>query len=185
MLTFLLGGARSGKSALALELARAPGAAVTFVATAEALDEEMAERIERHRAERPRHFTTLEEPIELEAVLAGIDEDEVIVLDCLTLWVSYLFGRGLESEIDERARRLATAVAERRREVIVISNEVGWGIVPADELSRAYRDALGRVNALFAQLAAPALLVVAGLTLTLSTAKAPQPTPHHDSPGSP
>ena len=149
---------------------------MTFVATAEALDEEMRERITRHRAERPVGWRTVEEPIDLEAAVALVDEGEVVVIDCLTLWVSNMFGGGLEDEVEERARRLATATSQRQGEVIVVSNEVGWGIVPADELSRRYRDALGQVNALFAQLASHALLVVAGLTLPLgevATAAAP------------
>jgi adenosylcobinamide kinase/adenosylcobinamide-phosphate guanylyltransferase len=93
-LTFLLGGARSGKSALAVELARAWGGAVTVIATAEAGDEEMAQRIRLHREERPAGWQTVEEPIDLDSALSGVPADSAVVLDCLSLWVANLLERG-------------------------------------------------------------------------------------------
>jgi adenosyl cobinamide kinase/adenosyl cobinamide phosphate guanylyltransferase len=169
MLTLLLGGARCGKSALALDIASREGLPVTFVATAEALDDEIAERIERHRAERPRDWETIEEPVEIERALAEAAEGTAVVVDCLTLWVSNLFGRGFEDDaIFERAARFATGARGRPGRVVVVTNEVGSGIVPADALSRRYRDALGRVNATFASHADEAFLVVAGRVLALA-----------------
>jgi adenosyl cobinamide kinase/adenosyl cobinamide phosphate guanylyltransferase len=174
MLTLLLGGARCGKSALALDIASRDGLPVTFFATAEALDDEIAERIERHRAERPRDWETIEEPIELERALEETAENSVVVVDCLTLWVSNLFGGGFDDDaILERAGRFATRAHARQGPVIVVSNEVGSGIVPADALARRYSDALGRVNATFASHADEAFLVVAGRVLALTAVERP------------
>ena len=169
VLTLLLGGARCGKSALAIDLARGrEGLPVTFLATAEPVDREIAERIDRHRAERPGDWETLEEPIELERALGG-PTDGVVVVDCLTLWVSNMLGRRFDDvTVLQRAAHFATRAHERPGPVIVVSNEVGSGIVPADALSRRYRDALGRVNATFAARSDEAFLVVAGRVLALS-----------------
>ena len=169
MLTVLLGGARSGKSALALEIAVSLDLPVTFIATAEPLDAEFAERIERHRAERPFDWQTIEEPIDLEGALAKVPGEAVVIIDCLTLWVSNLFGRDLDdATIFERASSVAQRARSRSGPVVVASNEVGSGIVPADALSRRYRDTLGRVNATFAAQADEAYLVVAGRVLELA-----------------
>ena len=168
-LKLLLGGARSGKSSLALSIAGSLGLPVTFLATAEALDGEMAERIARHRAERAAGWETIEEPVELGSVLARVDPDRAVVLDCLTVWVSNLVLQDVDGdEIVERAGGVAALASRRPGPVVVVSNEVGSGIVPADSLSRRYRDTLGRVNATFAAEAAEAYLVVAGRLLELS-----------------
>jgi len=162
-LTFLLGGARSGKSALAVELATQAGAPVTFIATGEARDAEMAERIALHRAERPEHWRTVEEPAELAAALASAGG--VAVVDCLSLWVANLLERG-----DDIATRNGEALARakaRTGATIVVSNEVGLGVVPATELGRRYRDVLGRVNAGWAAAADEAFFVLAGRRLEL------------------
>jgi adenosyl cobinamide kinase/adenosyl cobinamide phosphate guanylyltransferase len=167
-LTVLLGGARSGKSRLALELAAASGLPVTFVATGEARDDEMAERIERHRAERPADWTTVEEPYALEEALASIDAGDTVVLDCLTLWAANALERdGGAEPVLEAARRAAGVAAARSGLTVAISNEVGLGIVPATELGRAYRDLLGSVNRLWADAAAEAHFVIAGRSLPL------------------
>jgi adenosylcobinamide kinase/adenosylcobinamide-phosphate guanylyltransferase len=167
-LTLLLGGARSGKSALAARLAgRWPGP-VTVVATGQAGDAEMAERIRRHRAERPGHWATVEEPLALEAALAGAPEASFVVLDCLTLWVANLLERGLDDgRVLERARAAAAAAADRAAPTVTVSNEVGSGIVPADALARRYRDLLGLVNAVWADAADQTLLLVAGRAVPL------------------
>jgi len=167
-LTLLLGGARSGKSALALSRARASGLPVVFVATAEALDAEMEERVERHRAERDPAWATVEEPLDPDRALAELSPDSCVVLDCLSLWVANLLLQELtEEEILGRARRAAAAAASRPGPTIAVSNEVGMGVVPEHPLGRRYRDALGRVNATWAAAADEALLVVAGRTLAL------------------
>ena len=169
MLTVLLGGARSGKSLLAVESAGRLGGSVAFIATAEPLDAELSERIAFHRDQRPAEWETIEEPVHLDAALAATARDAVVIVDCLTLWVANLFGRDLDdAAIITQASQVARRAAARPRQVIVISNEVGSGIVPTGALSRRYRDTLGRVNAVFAAKADAAFLVVAGRVIALS-----------------
>jgi adenosylcobinamide kinase / adenosylcobinamide-phosphate guanylyltransferase len=160
-LTVLLGGARSGKSALALRLAAAHEP-VVFVATAEARDDEMATRIEHHRRERPAEWLTVEEPLRLRPAIEGAPPGATLVIDCLSLWVANLLERG--EPVDDGAAAVAAA---RPGLTIAVSNEVGLGIVPATPLGREYRDVLGRVNALWANAAERAYFVVAGRTLPL------------------
>lgn len=168
-LTFLLGGARSGKSALALRLASEWAGPVVFVATAEARDdEEMSARIARHRLERPPAWTTVEEPLDLTGALAHAPEGACLVVDCLTLWAANALEAGWDDEAIERTAVEAAALAAARTALTVVaSNEVGMGIVPAAPLGRAFRDVLGRVNAVFAGEAERAFLVVAGRPLEL------------------
>jgi adenosyl cobinamide kinase/adenosyl cobinamide phosphate guanylyltransferase len=166
-LTVLIGGARSGKSALALERA-ASAEDVVFVATGEARDEEMAARIERHRRERPGHWETVEEPLALRAVLGSADPAACLVVDCLTLWVANLVEAGrADDEIEVEATEAARAAAARRGETLVVTNEVGLGVVPDTPLGRRYRDVLGRVNEHFVSMADEALFVVAGRAMPL------------------
>ena len=161
--TFLLGGARSGKSSLGVRLAAAQDAPVVVIATAEGRDADMAERIRAHRASRPAAWETVEAPLGLLEATKGIRDDACVILECLTLWVSNaLEAGGSESEIDGEAREVASLLAGRSAPSIVVSNEVGLGIVPASELARTYRDVLGRVNASFAEQASRSFLVVAG-----------------------
>jgi adenosyl cobinamide kinase/adenosyl cobinamide phosphate guanylyltransferase len=160
-LTFLLGGARSGKSALALRLA-ARHDEVVFVATGEARDDEMAERIARHRAERPAHWRTVEEPLRLRAAIEAVPPGACLVVDCLSLWVANLLEAG--APVDGEAARAAAA---RPGPTITVSNEVGLGLVPTTPLGREYRDVLGRANAAWAAAAERAFLVVAGRALLL------------------
>ena len=168
-MTLLLGGARSGKSALAERLAARWDGPVTVVVTAQARDAEMAERIRRHRAQRPAGWQTIEEPLDLEAALAKAPAEAQVLLDCLTLWVSNLLERGLTDEqVGQLARSAAAAAAARAAPTVVVSNEVGSGIVPADPLSRRYRDLLGQVNAVWAAAAGQALLLVAGRAVPLA-----------------
>lgn len=168
-LVFLLGGARSGKSALAVRLAEESAAPVVFVATAELRgEEEMQARIEAHRAERPASWTTVEEPLELADAFASAPAEACVVVDCLTLWVSNGLEAGLgDEEVERLALEAARVAAARDSLTIVVSNEVGLGIVPATPLGRRFRDVLGRVNAVFAAAAERASLVVAGRELEL------------------
>jgi adenosylcobinamide kinase/adenosylcobinamide-phosphate guanylyltransferase len=167
-MTLLVGGAASGKSRTAAALAAERGGPVTVIATAEALDDEMTARIERHRRERPAAWTVVEEPL---ALTQAVEVAEgTLIVDCLTLWVSNLVGRdATDDEIWELAGTAAKACAARPEPTIVISNEVGSGIVPMSPVARRYRDLLGRVNALFADHAAGVALMVAGRAMRTST----------------
>jgi adenosylcobinamide kinase/adenosylcobinamide-phosphate guanylyltransferase len=165
-LVVLLGGARSGKSALAVRLG---GDVATLIATATVADAEMEERIRRHRAERPAAWTTVEEPLALRSALTSVDSDAALVVDCLSLWVSNLMAEGWSDvAIETEGKDVATAVAARRGLSVVVSNEVGLGIVPVTSVGRRYRDVLGRVNATFALASDRTLLVVAGKTIELA-----------------
>lgn len=161
----LVGGARSGKSRLAIERAEREARPVVFIATAQAGDAEMAERIERHRRERPSSWDVVEEHIELARALAEVPEGATAVMDCLSLWVANLLDR---PTIEELACEAAAAAAGRPGLTIAVTNEVGLGIVPDNALARRYRDVLGRVNALWADAADEVYLVVAGRTLALA-----------------
>ena len=166
--TFLLGGARSGKSSLAVRLATSFETPTVVIATAEPRDEEMAERIRAHRRSRPAEWETVEAPRDLLGTIGRIRQDACVILDCLTLWVSNAFEAGAtEAEIAAEARDVASVTARRETPGIVVSNEVGLGIVPVNELARRYRDVLGRVNTSFAEQALRSLFVVAGRVLPL------------------
>lgn len=181
-ITFLLGGVRAGKSARALALAtkHADGRHVLFVATAQPFDDEMRRRIDAHRNERPSNWRTLESaidvPAELESYLEAHGPFGAIVVDCLTLWVSNLLlaaGEGQDEEaliarhIRSLLKVLSATPATTRS--IIVSNEVGLGVVPPTPLGRAYRDALGRANQMVAAAADEVFLLVAGLELPLKS----------------
>jgi adenosylcobinamide kinase/adenosylcobinamide-phosphate guanylyltransferase len=163
----LLGGARSGKSALAVELGRRHGGGVTFVATSPPIDGDLSARIARHRAERPA-WPTIEEPLDIATALDAAGDDLVLV-DCLTLWVNNLIFRGdSDAEVEALSATTAAAAADRAAPTVVISNEVGLGVHPETDLGRRYRDLLGRVNQHWAGAADVALLLVAGRAIPLT-----------------
>ncbi|MDX1577009.1 MAG: bifunctional adenosylcobinamide kinase/adenosylcobinamide-phosphate guanylyltransferase [Gemmatimonadota bacterium] len=174
---FLVGGARSGKSRLAVEMARS-ATEVLFVATARGSDEDMRRRIARHREERPAEWRTLEAPVRLpEAIRRDVTPRQTVILDCLTFWVSNLMAeRGTETEsvleerVLERADALVEAIGDHGRRWIVVSNEVGTGLHPETPVGRRYRDLLGQVNQRIADAADRSLLVVAGQVLPLRPA---------------
>jgi adenosylcobinamide kinase / adenosylcobinamide-phosphate guanylyltransferase len=163
----LTGGARSGKSALAVALAERAGADVVFLATGQAGDGEMAARIARHRAERPAHWTTVEEPAHLVEAICAVDPSACLIVDCLSLWVANLLEAERPQAIEREAAAAAAVAAARTGTTIVVTNEVGLGVVPATPTGREYRDVLGRVNAIWAHRATEAYLVVAGRLLPL------------------
>lgn len=165
-LVLLLGGARSGKSALAVRWGRAHDGPVTFVATAEPGDDEMRRRITRHRADRPGTWDTVEEPHHIAGALRAADPRALVIVDCLTLWLANVLDRS-DADVLAAAGDFAAAARTRQAPTVVISNEVGWGIVPADPGTRRYRDLLGEVNTLVADGAARTLLLVAGRALPL------------------
>jgi adenosylcobinamide kinase / adenosylcobinamide-phosphate guanylyltransferase len=167
MLTLLLGGARSGKSALAVELGRRHDGPVVFVATCPVIDDDVASRIARHRVTRPA-WPTVEEPVELAGAVEQVDRDALLIVDCLTLWVSNLMLRGDdEPEVTASAAAFAGALLFRPGSAVVVSNEVGSGVHPEHELGRHYRDLLGRTNQIVAAAADNTLLLVAGRAVRL------------------
>jgi adenosylcobinamide kinase / adenosylcobinamide-phosphate guanylyltransferase len=170
-LAMLIGPARSGKSRLAVRMAQAWRLPVTFVATAEARDQEMAERIARHRADRPADWETVEEPVDLRSAVDGVSPDRGVIIDCLTLWLSNVMERNFDdSSIAARAGAAAEAAASREAPAVVVTNEVGGGIVPIDPSVRRYRDLLGLINQIWAETSDRAFLVMAGRVLDLKPA---------------
>lgn len=164
-ITLILGGARSGKSARALALAP-PAARRVFIATARAADREMRDRIDRHRRERDSAWVTHEAPLAVPEVLAGAAQTGVVcVVDCLTLWLSNVMHR--DHSVGDAVARLEKSLREGEGEVILVSNEVGLGLVPDTPLGRRFRDAQGRLNARIAALATRVEFIAAGLPLVL------------------
>ncbi len=163
----VLGGARSGKSACAEALALAHPPPRLYVATAEAGDAEMAERIHLHQSRRADQWTTVEEPLDLPGTIGRLagDPDTTLLVDCLTLWLSNLMMA--ERDIDTATADLIAACDQVRGRLILVSNEVGLGIVPENALARAFRDHAGRLNQRVAARADRVLFVAAGLPLTL------------------
>jgi adenosylcobinamide kinase / adenosylcobinamide-phosphate guanylyltransferase len=169
--TLITGGTRSGKSAHAILLASAAPAVARryFIATAEALDDEMRARIAHHQANRPTTFITVEEPVELPIAISRLGGcADIAVLDCLTLWVSNLIGNGLDDDaILVEADALAETLRGASFPVIVVTDEVGWGIVPDNPIARRFRDLLAWTNQKVAQIADQVFLMAAGYPLRL------------------
>jgi len=175
-ITLILGGARSGKSSYAQSLAESSGKSVTFLATAQALDEEMSARIQKHRAERPAHWETLEIPLGI-ASHAGQIKSEVVILDCITLLATNLlmqfvkndrveeapFMQATQKEVDD----LLSVIHEGEQDWLIISNEVGLGLVPPYPMGRVYRDGLGWANQRLAHEADEVFLMVAGIPVPI------------------
>lgn len=165
---FLTGGARSGKSNLAIELAQAHDGPVRYVVTARPTDDEMEKRIESHRRSRPRHWAVVEAPVALVEGVNEAEEGDLVVIDCVTLWISNLMEDRDDPHILSNVEDVVTAVVDRRPSAIVISNEVGSGLVPMSPVGRRFRDLQGAVNQRFAAAAERAYLVVAGKALRLN-----------------
>lgn len=174
-LVFVTGGARSGKSSFAERRAAASGHGVTYLATAQAFDAEMEARIARHRADRPPGWVTVEEPLNVPGALRDAATPTVL-LDCLSLWASNLLLAELSDEaILTRADALLNAACSRPGLTVLVTNEVGLGIVPDNALARRYRDVLGWVNQRAAAASGEAWLLVSGLPMRL------KPTPFPES----
>lgn len=164
-LTLILGGARSGKSALAEREVTARPGPWTYIATAQAFDAEMADRIAQHRADRVPGWLTVEAPLDLAGALTAIPPGQPVLVDCLTLWLSNHLLAG--HELTAVNNGLMAALAARRGPVWLVANEVGLGIVPDNALARAFRDAAGRLNQQIAARADRVLFVAAGLPMML------------------
>jgi adenosylcobinamide kinase/adenosylcobinamide-phosphate guanylyltransferase len=162
-LIFLLGGARSGKSAYAEKLATALPAPWTYIATAQAFDDEMAERIALHRARRGEGWSTVDAPLELAQALRAVPDGRPVLVDCLTLWFSnHMLA---DHDLDALSVELESVLSAPRGPWFVVSNEVGLGIVPDSALGRRFRDAQGRLNQRIAALAERVFFMVAGLPM--------------------
>jgi adenosylcobinamide kinase/adenosylcobinamide-phosphate guanylyltransferase len=183
---FVTGGARSGKSSFALDLADRIHGRKAYIATAEPLDDEMEERIRRHRQERGEEWTTFEEPLDIAGTISEIRERyQVILLDCITLWLSNLMREGLTSDkaggtgqmfhVEQSTERLLSSLKDFRTgsglshssALIIVSNEVGMGIVPGNLAARLFRDIAGALNQKIAELADEVYLVVSGIPMKL------------------
>lgn len=168
---FVTGGARSGKSGFAVRLAEETGLKLYYIATATAGDPEMEKRIARHRELRDERWSTVEEPLDPAGALSRFGAGDAAVVDCLTLWTTNLMmkdgGGDFEAATRAKAIELADAVKEFRGTVIVVTNEVGLGIVPENRDARLFRDAAGTVNRLVAEAADEAYLVVSGLPVKI------------------
>ena len=175
-ITFILGGARSGKSSYAQHLAEATGKSVTFIATAQALDDEMSARIQKHRAERPANWETIEVPLDIASHAQQISS-EVVILDCITLLISNMLMQFVKDDLVDEApfktavqrdvEELTIAIREQKQDWIIISNEVGLGLVPPYQMGRVYRDWLGWANQRLAREADQVILMVAGIPMVI------------------
>jgi len=163
------GGARSGKSSCAVELAKRGGARVAFIATGAACDAEMQKRIELHRMSRPSHWTLIEEGKDIAAALRTLnDKYEVVVIDCLGLPISNLLADNLDDEeIERRIGQLVDAIRAVEFTIIVVSNEVGSGIVPMNALARRFRDLLGLANQMLARQADKVIVMQMGIPMVI------------------
>lgn len=171
-ITLVLGGARSGKSSYAQTFAEATGKSVTFIATAQALDEEMSARIQKHRAGRPVSWETLEIPLEIASHVQQVKSD-VVILDCITLLVNNLLMQFVKDDLVDEApfiqavqkevNELVAKISEQKQTWMIISNEVGLGLVPPYQMGRVYRDGLGWVNQRLAREADKVIFMVAGI----------------------
>ena len=162
-LTFVLGGARSGKSHHAEDLLSGEPAPWSYIATAQALDGEMAERIAHHRARRDSRWQTVDAPLNLVAALEALPDGRAVLVDCLTLWLTNVMLA--ERDVEAESQRLADALASPHGRWIVVANEVGLGIVPDNALARRFRDAAGRLNQMIAARADSVVFMVAGLPM--------------------
>ena len=171
MLVFITGGARSGKSRLAVQLAGKSGEKVAFIATARAGDEEMAERILIHKRSRPDEWTTIEEPTDIPSAIAAARGHDVLIIDCLTLLLSNLMfaenGPNETEHILDGVESLMKASKDFDGTVIVVSNEVGMGIVPENKLAREFRDLAGRANQIMAEAADEVYVCFSGIPIRI------------------
>lgn len=175
-ITLILGGARSGKSSYAQQLAEDSGKTVTFLATAQALDDEMSTRIKKHRAERSSHWDTLEIPCDIAAYASQIKSD-VVILDCITLLITNLLMQFVKDDIvdetpfmsavQKEINELIARMREQNQDWLIVSNEVGLGLVPPYQMGRIYRDAIGWANQRLAREADKVIFMVAGIPMAI------------------
>lgn len=172
MLQLILGGARSGKSRLAEQTAISMQLAVTYVATAQALDPEMQNRIAHHQNQRPAHWSLIEEPLFLAKTLQKIDRpNQIILVDCLTLWLTNLLLLDDQNVQEFECEQLLKVLPKLQSEIILVSNETGLGVVPLGEISRRFVDEAGRLHQALGQIADKVVFCVAGFPMILKGEK--------------
>lgn len=172
MLQLILGGARSGKSRLAEQTAISMQLAVTYVATAQALDSEMQSRIAHHQNQRPAHWSLIEEPLFLAKTLQKIDRpNQIILVDCLTLWLTNLLLLDDQNVQEFECEQLIDVLPKLQSEIILVSNETGLGVVPLGEISRRFVDEAGRLHQALGQIADKVMFCVAGFPMILKGEK--------------
>jgi adenosylcobinamide kinase/adenosylcobinamide-phosphate guanylyltransferase len=169
--TLILGGARSGKTAFAEAQAKSFKGKRAYIATAEAFDDEMRSRIDRHQSDRGDGWRTIEAPLDLVTALSACEE-EIIVVDCITVWLGNLMHHGRDCSTEVAS--LCAVLAGKKQRVLIVSNEVGLGIVPENAMTRQFRDHQGFANQKIAAIADEVIFVAAGLPLILKKAKSPK-----------
>ena len=172
MMQLILGGARSGKSRLAEQIAKDSNLNVTYIATAQAFDHEMQARIDHHQAQRPQHWTVIEEPLYLADCLIELDQpNQVILVDCLTLWMSNLLMHENTELQMQQCQKLLNIIPILQSELILVSNETGLGVIPMGEISRKFVDESGRLHQQLGQIAEKVVFCVAGFPMLLKGEK--------------
>ena len=172
MMQLILGGARSGKSRFAEQAAKDSNLNVTYIATAQAFDREMQARIDHHQAQRPKHWTVIEEPLYLAECLMRVDEpNQLILVDCLTLWMSNLLMHENAELQSQECLKLLEVLPTLQSELILVSNETGLGVIPLGEISRKFVDESGRLHQQLGQIAEKVVFCVAGFPMMLKGEK--------------
>lgn len=168
-ITFILGGVRSGKSQMAIKMAKKKNGKVAFIATCVPMDKEMKKRVSMHRKARPAHWQTFEEPEDIHSLLRKIDNKfDIIIIDCLTILVSNMLLKNLkDKDIEEKINQTMFALKRNKAEAIIVSNEVGMGIVPDNKLAREFRDIAGKINQITAKKSDEVFFMISGLPLSI------------------
>jgi len=167
---FISGGARSGKSSLAVQIAMKSNGKVAFIATAQAGDDEMERRILMHKKERPENWDTIEEPINVDSAIDMAKGNDILIIDCITLFISNMLCTDEEFNVSwvfEKIEKLVDSAKKFKGTVIIISNEVGMGIVPENKLARDFRDIAGKANQMIAQSADQVYICFSGIPLLI------------------
>lgn len=172
-IVFIFGGARSGKSSYAIELAKGRDKKVAFIATCQPLDKEMTLRIGLHKKKRPSHWKTFEEPKDLLGFLKGLEPDfDIVIIDCLTLFISNLLSEGLtDEEVEGLMDEILKILKAAKYKSIIVSNEVGLGVVPENRLARRFRDLAGRINQKITMDAGEVIFMLSGMPLRIKGGK--------------
>ena len=167
-IVFITGSVRSGKSDFAVKLAKQWGKDVIFLATCKPADNEMRKRVKKHKKSRPGEWKVIEENIDISSVIKNTKKDKLVIIDCITLWVSSLLLSGLkEKKIIEKINEFTDTLKKTKLPLVIVSNEVGWGIVPDNEISRIFRDIIGIAHQKISKVSQEVYLLVSGIALKI------------------